>query len=553
MSNRYSTNQFYNFSKYEIGYGPDARDEDDNPGFIWPKPALRNAANGTNVEVSRGYMRMLSQAYGGGTDLAKRRFHFQFNPDVLVRQVEARNDVQLWMNQDPAQFVNPIPGQANFAFDFILNREAEVASRSYRAGYSGDVRAVTENTVLPGDTLGQTTNYPPGQTPTAESGGGFIKGSYDKQSVVDIGVLADLFVFDQIIGQGMNQDILEKYYGKVESLASVYNAGVTSRNEENSTSDEEDKPPKEQEIVLKDVQKFISGNIGNSAFLVSQPVRIVFSSLFMVEGFISSTTVTFNKFNSNMVPTQCTVNVQMQAMYIGFATKNTFLTRNLELQLTDEQLADQRNSEAKREQQALVGLADNVFEKILKGGGGNDEAISVKDLLQGGDQITKLTAVLRGSPEIVSNLNAGYVTEVVGSLEVKVTYKGLNGVMGPNSNIPVGTLVHSVTSESVSIATKDGFSGGLDPTGLRLTKQRTFKIPKKTPVANEQWDKDEDAKWDIDLKMTFYLMTSGEASEIRCSQFAACKKTVTTEELITAADFTLHGIKPRIPGNPYGT
>ena len=85
MSNRYSTNQFYNFTKYEtVGYGPNVRDVDDNPGFIWPKPAVRNAANGTNVAVSRGYMRMLSQAYGDGADLAKRRFHFQFNPDVLV-------------------------------------------------------------------------------------------------------------------------------------------------------------------------------------------------------------------------------------------------------------------------------------------------------------------------------------------------------------------------------------------------------------------------------------------------------------------------------------
>jgi hypothetical protein len=549
MSNRYSTNQFYNFTKYEtVGYGPNVRDVDDNPGFIWPKPAVRNAANGTNVAVSRGYMRMLSQAYGDGADLAKRRFHFQFNPDVLVRQVEARNDVQLWMNQDPAQFVNPIPGQANFAFDFILNREAEVASRSYRAGYDGDVRAVTDNTVLPGDTLGQTVKYPPGQTPTIDSGGGYVEmGNYSKQSVVDIGVLADLFVFDQIIGQGMNQDILKKYYGKVESLASAYNAGVTSRNEENSTSDEEDKPPKEQEIVLDDVQKFISGNIGNSAFLVSQPVRIVFSSLFMVEGFISSTTVTFNKFNSNMVPTQCTVNVQMQAMYIGFATKNTFLTRNLELQLTDEQLADQRDSEAKRERQALVGVADNVFEDIKKGGGGNDEILAVKDLLQGGDPLTKLSAIFMGTSDLANNLNEGYVTEVVGSLEVKVTYKGLDGVMGPNSNIPVGTLVHSVTSDSVSIASKDS----LPPT--RLTKQKIFKIPKKTAVANEDWDKDENAKWEVELKMTFHLKTSGDASEIRCSQFAAFKKTVTTEEWITAEDFTLHGIKPRIPGNPYGT
>lgn len=555
MTDRYSTNQFYNFDKYETSWfmNPDGRDTNDNPAFIWPAAANRNSAMGVTTGLQRGYMRMLSQGYGTdavSNNLARRRFHFQFNPDVLVRQVESRNDVQLWMNQDPAQFINPIPGNANFAFDFILNREAEVVSRKYRVGPRGDTKEVTANTVLPGDTLGDTKRYPPGQKPSTTDGGGYqTMGKYDPQSVVDIGVLADLFVFDQIIGQGMNLDILEKYYGKISNIANTYNSGVESRNAENSTRDEEDRQPEEETLKLTETHKFLTGNIGNSAFLVSQPVRIVFSSLFMVEGFISSTMVTFNKFNMNMVPTQCTVNVQMQAMYIGFATKNTFLTRSLELQLSEEQLASVQNDAAVREQQALRAVAKDTFDDIYKGSGGNDQAISVKDLLQGGDPITKLNAVFKGSEDVISKLKDGYIDEIVGTLSVKVTYKGLNGSVGPNSNIPVNTLVHSVSSSSLSIAKRDGFNEG-----TRLTKSKTFDIPKKTPVASEQWDQDQNAQWKVALVINFNLKTSGEAQDIIGNQFATFNKTVTTNQLITADDFTLHNIQiDTRGGNPYGS
>jgi hypothetical protein len=47
----------------------------------------------------------------------------------------------------------------------------------------------------------------------------------------------------------------------------------------------------------------------------------------MVEGFITSTNVTFDKFNPAMVPVQCRIAVSMQAMYIGFAAKKTFLSQ----------------------------------------------------------------------------------------------------------------------------------------------------------------------------------------------------------------------------------
>ena len=130
------------------------------------------------------------------------------------------------MNQDPAQFINPIPGNANFAFEFILNREAEVATRNYRRGYNGNViRARSGKTVLPGDTLIESVS-----DAGSRQGGGratpevtIAQGTYSQESVVDIGVLADLFVFDQIIGQGMNMGVLDLFRKKATAAAEEYN------------------------------------------------------------------------------------------------------------------------------------------------------------------------------------------------------------------------------------------------------------------------------------------------------------------------------------------
>jgi hypothetical protein len=69
--------------------------------------------------------------------------------------------------------------------------------------------------------------------------------------------------------------------------------------------------------------------IGNSAFLVSTPVRIVFSSLFMVDGFIQGSAVNFTKFSKDMIPTMCAINITVEAKYIGFAKKDTYLTETL--------------------------------------------------------------------------------------------------------------------------------------------------------------------------------------------------------------------------------
>ena len=330
-SNLLATQQFYNFSNYEgkTDRKPDVYGSSDNARFLWPKPINNNAIVGSTYPLQRGYMRMITEGYGDqalGSKLKHKRFHFQFNPDVLVRSVTARNDVQFWMNQDPGQLVSPIPGDANFAFEFILNREQEMATGRLQGGRSVDVpeAIVTLPAPLPKGRGGP----PPGIT-TAPAALPVFDSTVplDSRTPNMIGVLADLLVFDSIIGQGINADLFD-------TLTKQYLANFTAA-EKAANDANNGKSPDDEDFVAPPVQndaaldKTLRLSLGNSAFLISQPVRILFSSLFMVEGFISATTVTFNKFNQAMVPTQCTVSVNMQAMYIGFAEKDTFLTTTL--------------------------------------------------------------------------------------------------------------------------------------------------------------------------------------------------------------------------------
>jgi hypothetical protein len=54
----------------------------------------------------------------------------------------------------------------------------------------------------------------------------------------------------------------------------------------------------------------------------------------MVEVFVTASNVAFHKFNENMVPTVCQVTLSVQALYIGFARKNSYITQQLEQQIT---------------------------------------------------------------------------------------------------------------------------------------------------------------------------------------------------------------------------
>jgi hypothetical protein len=323
MADNYATNQFYNFSTYEGSvFGTttaQAVGSGDNPEFIYPSKSLRNSTNGTSTPIQRGYLRMMAEIMDQKytSTLARRRLHFQFNPDSITRQVSARNDIQLWMNMDPSQITQPIPGDANFAFELLFNREAEVTSGKY-AGLSGDISSPPP----------PTTRGLANSRVDAEFSQDAVT-QFSQKSVTEIGVLADLIVFDELIGQGLNSQLLESLVNRAE-VGSEYRATQPVTGDNGSTSDDGDVAPKQQNTEKFDraaVESALNANWGNSAFLISQPIRIVFSSLFMVEGYVTSTSVTFNKFTPTMVPVQAVVGLQMQAMYIGFARKDTFFTK----------------------------------------------------------------------------------------------------------------------------------------------------------------------------------------------------------------------------------
>jgi hypothetical protein len=271
-----------------------------NPPFIYPG-VRKFATLAVKQKVNRGYIRRLTEFYkniDGAKTLQNLRCNFQFNPDLITRSVAANYDMQYFFNQDPDQLAQPIPGQAGFGFTLLFNREAEMTSGKY---IDANGNLVAGNRL---DGIG----YEPDR---------YITEQYDPAWVTEIGVLADILILDDIVGQGLAKDVI------TAQAAGTLKIDTT----ESSTQDETDTEATDSTSDF-DATKLsdFSANVGNKAYLVPTPVRIMLSEWFMVEGFVMNHKVTFNKFNANMIPTQAIVEVQVQALYIGFAQNKTFLT-----------------------------------------------------------------------------------------------------------------------------------------------------------------------------------------------------------------------------------
>lgn len=593
MADRYATNAFTNFSQFEAGTFSQGMEQrvlsSDNPDFLYPPKTLRTAAVDANKggvqKIQRGYMRMLSQGFNGGSALSKRRLHFQFNPDTIVRSVQARNDIQLWMNQDPVQLTQPIPGDANFAFELLFNREAEVVSGSYRDGSS--IKKSQAKANLP---LGDAGNYSLNSVTLPHS------------SVTDIGVLADLMVFDEIIGQGINTQLIEQVIknaagvnakqrkdyarkadtsdtptsiaqikiktdndGKLKDgatdiiysskgsgytssptvaivaatgsggkLTAVVEGGMVTRiivddkgsnypknatlpltltggggggsKSADATSDEQDQP---EVFDQTEARKALYNNFGNSAFLVSLPVRIVFSSLFMVEGYITSTQVTFNKFNANMVPTQCVVGVTMQAMYIGFARKETYLTKTLTDALKAANDALTADTTQSADQTALVSLGKNLLSKAVSPGVIYGNA-SVKQIFSDNTDYTQtLELECYASDALKAQLKKGSISEITQNGEWTITYLGNSS--SPQGSYAVGDVIASMTA-----------SGKFNLSDLK-DDHDTIKLQfSTTPLGPSQSiDKTSTSKYRIEVTYTFDIKASTGESVTASQRFSS--------------------------------
>ena len=121
-----------------------------------------------------------------------------------------------------------------------------------------------------------------------------------------IGVLADIMVMDQITGQRLTAEAIKFS----EKWALV-------------RPDEDGNVSPEEPISADRQQSLLDVNLTNSAFLIPNPIRVVFSENFMVDGYVNTVSVSIQKFSPDMVPTVCTVDISMHALYQGFARRST--------------------------------------------------------------------------------------------------------------------------------------------------------------------------------------------------------------------------------------
>ena len=252
-----------------------------NYPFLYPDRAIRNMDGSSRSPMKRGYIRSIP--FGESkSEFAIQKCQFQFNPSQIAQSVQQNTAVLNFIQQDPAQYAQPMPGNVSFSFDLFFDRSAEINSNSY------DVRDVD-------------TSNP-----------------WETGSPSEIGVLHDLTQLYKVIGVGVNSAMSE-YLNKTAIAAS--NAQLEAA--ENDA--DADTPPEFDEATFnRDVNKFMNYNVGNTAFLLPLPCRIVFSSLYIVEGLVKDINVLFTKFTETMVPMQCSVQVMFEAKYIGFAKKDTF-------------------------------------------------------------------------------------------------------------------------------------------------------------------------------------------------------------------------------------
>lgn len=313
----YSTNQFYKLLDAEP-YAIDRRSVD-NPPFLFPPKQYPDFAAGGTYTIQRGYMRsLISDPNIDGTKAMKnRRLFFQFNPQVLVRSVQQTPGMMNPLLQDPAQLMQPVPGTTSFGFQLMFNREHEV-----NVEY----------------------NDPDTEWLTLPNG--------DTALVSEVGVLADLLVLDSITGQGISEDMINALVHKSKMDYANKNSITMKEIEALKNAGDEEAANRLKTQVLDipeqaDIDKLFSTNIGNSAFLNPLPFRVLFSTLFMVEGVATSVDVQFQKFSRTMIPTQCTVTINMYALYLGFAKKETFLYNNLIQTAADQAEAERADSDVR--------------------------------------------------------------------------------------------------------------------------------------------------------------------------------------------------------------
>ena len=298
MADSYRTNQWYDvgldtslvnrFTNLDSGY---AVPRADNRDFKYPTRVSRTidrSGNPVSTPLKRGYVRSLLSN-------TSRRCQFQFNPSSINQSVAQNTSILNFLQADPYQYAQPIPGNVTFNFGLFFDRTMEVANPQ---------EAITS--VIRTD------------NPWANNG------------PEHIGVLHDLSSLFSIIGVGVTEYMdrsLNDLEASPDDLAAGYFSDYITANAPTEATDSDDLTATQYKDSLSEL---VNINRGNSAFLLPLPIRVVFSSLYIVEGLVNDIDIIFTKFSTQMIPIQCRVDISMESKYIGFAKDQTFFTHVLD-------------------------------------------------------------------------------------------------------------------------------------------------------------------------------------------------------------------------------
>mgnify|MGYP000356021241 FL=1 len=285
----------------------------ENDNFEFPREVP------TDKHIHRGYVRLLDEVFSGTADTdtsnLAAKLNFQFNPNQLTRSVSARTDTQLWINQAPSQLLQPAIGDMTFGWTMLLNREAEVADYEGRNNPSSRRDSLEEDATL--------------SAGPANLGRDSADVTVHLWNPGRVGVVHDIDILDRIVGQRITEEQIEFSNMQHKQLVKI---GVI-------TEEEDDDDENSYQRVSGDT--IVSANAHNSAFLIPNPIRAVFSESFMIDGYVSNVTVSFQKFSPRMTPTVAIVDVAMHAIYSGFARKETVFTNLITAQQLETQAVDE--------------------------------------------------------------------------------------------------------------------------------------------------------------------------------------------------------------------
>ena len=320
--------------------------------FTNPKFRIYPGKSPTDNLIQRGYMRLLSEnlmigdekfdeaASDLGTVSAAlshselgTKLDFQFNPNSLTRSVTARTDTQLSINQSPSQLLQPGIGDMNFGWSMMFNREAEVTANEVSKNLKSATGIELKRSPLDDYMESLSVNVggsggAPGSPSVLAS---TFKGDTPEAAKV-LGVLADIAILDRITGQSIS---LESYNYAKRRFELLKAQGLAYEEDELEPNEEAVTVGEAADAVFGEGEgrnELLAANRYNSAFLVPNPVRAVFSEHFMVDGYVNQVTVTFQKFSPSMIPTVCTVDVSMHAIYQGFAREKSAFTTFIQIQ-----------------------------------------------------------------------------------------------------------------------------------------------------------------------------------------------------------------------------